>query len=539
MIEAFNVRIDRVWLFILIARRFPEKGLRDVELRSMRFIRFPAMMSLAEIITALRNRLADAPWAVLLVAVYVFLATNVDLATELQWHDGQRLGQLVLMVFFSAVAVAFWGQSICGAWLSLPGWSRYALVLVLFLGALSSLLAVFPRWAFLEWGMMVLLVIMALGVAGLCRTADTLRVQGLVLFCFATALAYCVKSGTVYLAMLLIGPAYEMPFAVEDLFPGFSNVRFFGHLQTMLLPFLVLPALWWGKSPARRTLLMVVPAFWWALAIASGTRGSWVALLFGMMVVFAVLGIGAARWLRLQLLGLCSGAIGYVLFVVLLPMWFYPTASFMFRETDIFSLSSREKLWELSMDIVSGQPWLGIGPMHFANHLSILAAHPHNAVLQLMVEWGIPAAVMFTAVCAAGGLSWALRVRQMGHTPAAAALDRQMLTATALLAALTGAAAQAMVDGIIVMPISQACLVLLAGWALGWSHAGRVVPIAAKWVILVFRGVTLLAVMSLALGAWPEIGKLEERAQAHLRTVEPGPHPRLLPRFWIHGWINE
>jgi hypothetical protein len=495
------------------------------------------MMGGAGISSHLRNRVAAAPWAVLLVAVYVFFAANVDLTAELQWHDGQRLGQLVLMVLFGAVALAFWGQSVCGTWLLLPRWSRHALGLVLFLGALSSFLATFPRWAFLEWGMMTMLVIMALGIAGVCRSAEALRERGLVLFGFATALAYCVRSVTVYLAMLLVGPSYGMQFAVEDLFPGFSNVRFFGHLQTMLLPFLVLPALWWGISPARKTLLMVVPAIWWSLAIASGTRGSWVALLIGMIIVFAILGASAGRWLRQQLLALSCGAIGYVLFIVLLPRWFYPSASFMFRETDIFSLSSREKLWKLSMDIVFEQPWMGIGPMHFANHLSILAAHPHNAVLQLMVEWGVPAAMMFTAVCAAGGLSWVLRVRRMVSVPAMVQ-ERQIFTAAALLAALTGAAAQAMVDGIIVMPVSQACLALLTGWALGWSQAGLAVSRVAWQTVWLFRGLTLVAVIGLVLGSWPELGHLEERAQAHLRTVEPGPNPRLLPRFWIHGWID-
>jgi O-antigen ligase len=496
------------------------------------------MLNHSGIIGTLRNRMADTPWAVLLVAAYVFLATNVDLAPDLQWHDGQRLGQLVLMGLFAFAAFACLGQSICGTWLSLPGWVRYALVLVLFLGALSSILASFPRWAFLEWGMMVMLVIMALGVAGVCRASERLRAEGLVLFCFATALAYCVKSGTVYFSMLLIGPSYEMSFAVEDLFPGFSNVRFFGHLQTMLLPFLVLPALWWGKSPARLMLLMVVPALWWSLAIASGTRGSWVALLIGMLAVVAMHGAGAGRWLRLQLLGFTGGAVVYGLFVVLLPTWFFPTASFMFRGSDLFSLSGRETLWRLSVDIVSEQPWLGIGPMHFANQLSRVAAHPHNAVLQLMVEWGVPAAMLLTAVWATAGLSWAMRVRRMGSSPTAAH-DQQPLTAAALLAALTGAAAQAMVDGIIVMPVSQVCLVLMTGWALGWSNSGHDVPIVAKGSILVFRGLTFLAVLVLLFGIWPELGHIEERRQANLHTVEPGPMPRLLPRFWIHGWIND
>jgi len=41
----------------------------------------------------------------------------------------------------------------------------------------------------------------------------------------------------VYVVMLLVGPVYGQIFDVRELYVSFSNVRFFGHIQTMLLPF--------------------------------------------------------------------------------------------------------------------------------------------------------------------------------------------------------------------------------------------------------------------------------------------------------------
>lgn len=480
-------------------------------------------------------------WLLSAVAIYVFLAPNVDFTSRLTWHDGQRLGQLALLglVMVMMLVVPGLAGRVLATWLDLSSLIRWALTCAFGLGVLSSWLAPQPRWAFLEWGMMLLLMVLALAVAAGRRELGEKLEPVLLLLLFATALAYAVKTVVIYVSMLLIGPDYGLGFNVRELYTGFSNIRFFGHVQTMLLPFLVLPVMWWGTTLARRAMLWSIPALWWMLLIGSGGRGSWVALLVGALVAWWFGGRSGSRWMRWQTGALLAGAAAYLLFVILLPDWLARPSSFMHRVNDIVSLRGRDELWAIAIELITHHPWLGIGPMHYAQHLSVLASHPHNAILQIMVEWGIPAALLVTAVWAAGGLAWALHVRRLCSSGVA---DRHALVLVALLAAITGAAVQAMVDGIIVMPVSQILLALLCGWALGCyldaaTNRGRVIP--SFPASLVFRGVVLLALAAMVWGVLPEIGRLEARTEAHLLTQPDGPNPKLLPRFWVQGWIDK
>jgi putative inorganic carbon (hco3(-)) transporter len=111
----------------------------------------------------------------------------------------------------------------------------------------------------------------------------------------------------------------------------------------------------------------------------------------------------------------------------------------------------------------------------------------------------------------------------------------------ALLAALAGAAAQSMVDGILVMPVSQTLLVLLCGWAIGlyFDERGRT---AHGGIIgrTAMAAVTLIAAIVVAWGVTPEIGRIAEREEAYLAAYPPeNPAlPNLMPRFWTQGRIE-
>jgi len=288
----------------------------------------------------------------------------------------------------------------------------------------------------------------------------------------------------------------------------------------------------WAKSWPQRLLLVIVPGLWWMLVAASGTRGTWVALAAGVVVVLVFGGSTGRRWVRWQLAGFGCGLACYVIFVLWVPALMQQPASFLHRTADITSLSAREVIWSAALKFIAENPLLGIGPMHFAYYGNAVAAHPHNALLQLAAEWGIPAALLFMAVFGAGGLAYARFVRRATSN----ADDHTALIAVALLAALTGAAMQSMVDGVLVMPVSQVTLALICGWAMGLYSSGKATP-AARGVAekAMCAGLILLAAGSMTYGAWPEIGQLEQRESAYLKS-----HPgvQLLPRFWAQGWIN-
>ena len=203
-------------------------------------------------IAALRSySFRSAPWAILAVAAYVFLAPNVDFAVNLQWHDGQRLTQLVLLaLILASLLVPGCAREMTAVWAAFRTRIRIALVAAFALGLVSAILSPLIRWALLEWGWHGLLLTATLMVAAERRRLGEHLDQWLALLFFASATAYTATVITVYAAMLLQGPAYGQGFNVRELYTGFSNVRFFGQFQTMVLPFLLLPALL--NSASRR-----------------------------------------------------------------------------------------------------------------------------------------------------------------------------------------------------------------------------------------------------------------------------------------------
>lgn len=472
------------------------------------------------------------PWTAIVAGAFVFLAPNIDFAYALPWNDGQRLAQLLLIaLMLPALMLPGAATGVAAVWAGLPRLTRHMLQSAFALGILSSLGAASPRWAFLECGMLLLLIVLGLSIAANRRDQGAGADCLLVMLFSATATAYAFTTCSVYVAMLLVGSSYGQIFDIRELYTSFSNVRFFSHVQTMLLPFLLLPAMWWGTTRTRRIGLSVVPSIWWMLAVGAGTRGTWAALLTGMAVALVVGGNAGRRWAKWQAAGLLCGLICYGIFILGIPKLLDQSAWFLHRTNDILSLSLREVLWATALDYIIQYPWLGVGPMHYAYWATEVAAHPHDAVLQWLAEWGVPAGLLLTGAWAAGGISLATHVRRTAEQGD----DRSRLFRVALLAALTGASAQAMVDGVLVMPVSQTLLALLAGWAVGMMPV-RSGYVAGRGLRLCLMSVVLISTAAVAYGVAPEIGRLAERQQAYLAVH--GPDTVLLPRFWTLGWIR-
>ena len=471
-------------------------------------------------------------WPLLAVAVFVFAAPNIDFFPSLQWHDGQRLAQLLLLAVVLATFLipGIW-RDVAGTWVLLPPSVRGALALVFILGIVSTIQAPLPRWALLEWSLFWLLIVLVLFIAGQFRQHGQKAEVAMVVLIFATAMAYSTSASVVYVSMLLFAADYGQIFDIRELYVSFSNMRFFGHIQTMLLPFLLLPAMWWGNTSMRRVALWIVPGIWWTLVVASGTRGTWVALFLGLVAVALYSVSVGRRWMKWQFAGLVCGLACYGLFILMIPKWLNQPAWLLQRAGEIMTLSLRDVLWRNALTFTADHPFFGVGPMHYAYSATVVGAHPHNALLQWSAEWGLPSAVLFFGICAFAGLAYARYVRYQSGLAA----ERPAMFRTAMLAALTGAAAQAMVDGVLVMPVSQTILAGLCGCAIAMTYADEAVPGKEKrpaWLAVV----TVFAAAGLVYGVMPEITRIEERERAYLAASPPD--TQLLPRFWTHGLIG-
>jgi putative inorganic carbon (HCO3(-)) transporter len=112
-----------------------------------------------------------------------------------------------------------------------------------------------------------------------------------------------------------------------------------------------------------------------------------------------------------------------------------------------------------------------------------------------------------------------------------------------LFAALVAAAAQSLVDGVIVMPYSQVFLMLIVGWSMGWyystnDHASYKLAVSDKAALKMAIGTPIVAAglfVIIVCTVFPEILHLQERE----KTFAAHNGNYFSPRFWRQGWIDQ
>jgi putative inorganic carbon (HCO3(-)) transporter len=462
------------------------------------------------------------------LAIFFLIGTNnFDFLGNRNWHDQQRIAEEIFLVLLLPIWLL--KQTRLGqknqSKQAIPQYAANGFMLFGTLGLASALLAQYLLWALLEWSLILSLLISMLFIAHLRMDAGE-RFDRVVLGIFAAAcLTYFEGFSAAYFATLMGDPLNAW-----ELFHGFSNVRFFGQFQSMTLPLLAL-LVYYSKSTLQRTTSFALLACWWMLAFVSGTRGTWL----GMLVAAVLIGLTRWRtgrtWLRLQATASAIGLGLYALLFYAVPYWTGNVEQLINRLPDITGLSKREVIWEQAWKIIKQHPLLGVGPMHFAAVPNMVGAHPHNSILQLAAEWGIPAMLLLVGFAVYGLIRFSAAIHRQSFS-----LDRPPMLQIALFAALVAASTQSLVDGVIVMPYTQTVLMLIAGWALGVHLSAtatlhtRQLP-TATMVMLTVTATLLLSTMVYV--TLPQIPELKKREDAYIS--QHGGH--LLPRFWRQGWI--
>lgn len=468
---------------------------------------------------ARRSWAEASPFLVLILAIAVSSTTGVGVGDS--WFDEQRMigiASLGVAAFLAALTRASW-----------PSRSpvTVALLFLLAIGLLSSLMAQRPYLALLEWS--VLALIASLVVGARMSNLRTICVIG-ALFGAIVATAYVTGVVANYISQLILG----FPIGWQTLLVGFSNPRFPAHLEALSIPFLFLA---WRLAPGRfwRVSTFVVAIAWWACLIGSGSRTAWLSL---------GLALGLVAWLErdkgfllTRFHSICAllGGIAFAIFFLLLPalldLTSTPEAD---RLSDLASVGRRAILWRHGFDAAIANPFLGVGPMHYAYSYNGEGAHPHNFWLQLAAEWGLPVAgVALTMVV----LLWR-RLTQLAASIRSTSEERE--TGLVLLAALTAWIVGTQADGFMVVPTSQlASAVILplcaAFAAMTNRHRIEVTQPASTVQKMCWAVMMLIAFLMLASLAFSSFGKSGERER---RWREGRENVYFHPRFWQQGWIG-
>jgi len=458
-----------------------------------------------------------------LFSLTLLIGVAVDLSGKISWHDQQRMGQIALLVITMLGSATIWRADLAGMLARLPTWVKWSWVCAFAIGLVSAARSDYPRFALIEWANFLLLLWLTLLWAGQVSKANDLDkwLQRLVI---AVAVVIAVKVMASYLGSIIPRVKLDSTILFTE---GFSNRRFFGQLASLLIPLLAFPLLHQKLGKIKRTSFFLLLSIWWMLAIASGTRGTWLALALSSGVLMAGAWRSSLPWLNVQAKAFVLGMVLFVLLFIWAPQLSQLDTSVENRFSDITTLSGREILWDTAVDQVRAHPLLGIGPMHLAAIKNHIAAHPHNSALQLMAEWGIPASLALMLPFVIGLFSLIGKVRTLQGE------DASLLVC--LLAALLAATTQSMVDGVIVMPYTQLWLVVIGGWALGTYYKTVTRKFDLRPSPQIVWVAPLVSIMGLALllaSISPEVMNWQVSIQ---RYVDEGSF--LPPRYWVRGWI--
>jgi len=464
-------------------------------------------------------------FAIAFFLLLVTLTLNFILLPNLLEYDDKRVIELLIIS-----STLFWiilnGMSTVHA---CPSWktrTRYAIYLLIALGCVSALLSASPRHAVMEISSFAGLFYVCLLTAVLWREYRLTLAQWLVYAISLGAVFYMVGFYTGYLASFI----ENNPLHGYEFFLGFSNVRAFNQYQLWTLSLLYLPLLGFNieRKSIRRWLLVVLTG-WWVLLFASASRGVLLAWLLAMLVTAWFYRQIAWPLLRLQSTTFISGLLCYGLLFYLLPFFLkggvFATAVFRYER------EGRIGLWKQAWSMIQTHPWFGVGPMHYAWY-PIGAAHPHNSVLQLAAEWGLPATLLVLVLAGYGVFCWLKRFSSVA-LKAIPETDRHM--AVVLFFTLVANACYSMVDGVIVMPLSQVMMAVVVGLMLGLygNDNKQSNGLRSKYLAhQIFAGVVLIAM------EWSVLPDLLPRLLGNEQMIPIDYHTSYTrPRFWQEGGI--
>lgn len=490
------------------------------------------------------------PWLPLYLALMAVALTSSFAVGDYSFYDQKRIVQglvLILSSFFFVVLI--YKYEVAGFQKTV----KLALALLLALFVASSLFAPVRQWALLEVGWYIFLFVMMLINARLYLNDKKHFIKGLIMGMVALCVLYSSRVYADYIVGLFLDywtvwpnqRRFKIMYEGVNLFPsgflGFSNYRFFNHLQTWSLPLLVFGYQYYRKDliPGLRYLLLFFISSWWMLVFASDARGTMLASVCSLIFVGLLYKKKAYDFLKIY------GATAFAGLTLYLVLFLYPASGGKEILTR-FHDSGRFEVWLLALDQILQNPWLGLGPMHF-NYVpnNPLLKAPHNIILQFAAEWGIPALLLFAGLSL--GAFYFFVKQSLDLSTDEAKSDDINLRIT-FIVSLTAGLVHALFSGIYNTPLSQLLGTIIIGAIVGeyfWASGKNLFQERKERSITLYLLIAFLFINTafVSIKAGSDIPYLQEREQMFLEKYrsQSEKYDRLgfYPRFWKQGLINE
>jgi putative inorganic carbon (hco3(-)) transporter len=453
------------------------------------------------------------------VALVTFLPSVQFMPKSIIWfNDRQRLLELLLLSFVLLDAILI-GFIITTNQALISKKTRNVLFALLGLAIISCSLAQSPRHALVETSVFAGLCYLALFVTRLFNENKKVFLKRLTYALWASILLYMLSFYTGYITATVFKTPLNWPFP----FTGFTNVRSFNQYQLWGLGLICVPLLINDFKKNARIWLQITLAGWWVLLFYSASRGVLLAWLVSILATALIYQKSAWPFLRQQIIQITTGFLGYNILFKVIPALLQHNlvTGTVMRETT----NDRIGLWSQAITLIKEFPLLGVGPMHFA-WFSQSNAHPHNSVLQLAAEFGLPAALIVLTIVVYGLNFW-FKKFNTNTLKSQSTFDSQL--AIILFFTIIMNAAYSMVDGVIVTPISQVLMFTVIGLMIGhgaYEHTSNIKETNVKPKFRqIFAGLVLLAMI------WSTLPEVVKGLSGNEKGFSMG-YTAAGPRFW-------
>jgi putative inorganic carbon (hco3(-)) transporter len=514
------VKKDSLWVTLLQGQEFGGRS-NSYVISNFATIQFKKL-SISHIVNKMKNINLSSILLALCVFTYALLITflpSLDfMPNYIYFHDSQRLYQLLLLALVLLHALFNKAEYK----INFNTKMRSAIFLLIGLASISTLMAKSLRHATIEVSIFAGLAYLAIFVANLFNENKTLLIKWLNYAIWVSVILYLLSFYVGYFSAIISNTPLHWP----SPFNGFNNIRAFNQYQLWPIALITLPLLTLNIKKSTQLWLYFALSCWWVLLFYSASRGVLLAWLAGVVITAIIYQKYAWQFLRIQFVNIVTGFAGYYLLFKYIPSSRGSTVitSTIARE----STSDRTDLWIECMKFIQENPIFGIGPMNAPWHHSKML-QPHNSLLQLASEWGLPATFIILAIAGYGIYQW-LKKFNSKTLENQSSLDKNL--AVILFFTITTNAAYSLVDGVIVMPISQVLMFTIIGLMIGhYTHSSLTIS-KENFKISRFKFGQGFAALTLIALIWSTLPEIIQGLSGYERGFSMGPNT-INPRIWL------